>query len=391
MPGQPRREHGLARAGRSGRRRWCPPAAATSSASIASALPTTSARSPIRPRSTVGVGVSASTGSTVAPRRRTARRAAPPRRAARPPRRPRCRARAGLGGVRRRHHDGVEPARAAASTAGRMPCDRPSRPSSPSSPRCTTRSTEIGSTVPAPRGTPSRWPGRTRSLLGQRGGRQVDGQVARGSGQPALSRLSGPFARLAERGIGQPDDDERRAGAERSASTSTTEPASPTRAIERVRATGIRRSPRGARRSRAPSRARAPRSRRCGCDRRARRVRRTTRREAAQPRELARRDRLERVPEAIAARVFTSTKTASSPSRATRSSSPCRQRQLRSMTRMPRASRWSAASCSPRRPSSACQRHSASPSRRIRLGRPPATMEARRGAPTGRARAVCLV
>ena len=145
---------------------------------------------------------------------------------------------------------------------------------------------------------------------------------------------------------------------DRWASTSTTVPMSPCRVTERVRPKLTTPPPRGDAAARVPAVGAGSRSRRCGpaparsswlwshaaTSRRSRAALRRSTASTAPPNRSVR-------------RVLTSQNTRQSPSRATRSISPCGQRQLRSSTCRPCSVRYRAARSSPylpraRRPSS---------------------------------------
>ena len=102
------------------------------------------------------------------------------------------------------------PARAAASAAGRIPVTGRSRPSSPSSPRCTTSADRLRRDL-AVGGVGRHRDAEVepRAVLRQRRGREVDRQLARGQRDAGVGRRRAhPVARLAERRIRQPDQHE---------------------------------------------------------------------------------------------------------------------------------------------------------------------------------------
>ena len=103
------------------------------------------------------------------------------------------------------------PARAAASTAGRMPSIGRSRPSSPSSPRCTTRSTDSAETSPAAaRHAIAMARSNPEPCFGSAAGERFTVRLARGQRAPGVHRRRAhAIASLAESGIGQSDDHER--------------------------------------------------------------------------------------------------------------------------------------------------------------------------------------
>ena len=189
--------------------RWCPPAAATSSASRASAWPTTSAQ--------VGRGRRLGVRRRPPARRRPRRLAARPVAAvARHQRGQRARRRA----PSKPGHQRASAALAAGTTTGarRRRAPRPARPAArrgPAGPGRPARarraapaaSTRLGRHEPRPPPAPRRrWPGRSRAGLGQAGRRQVDRDPPVG-GQSCRCwpRRPDPVARLVQRRVGQPD------------------------------------------------------------------------------------------------------------------------------------------------------------------------------------------
>ena len=191
------------------------------------------------------------------------------------------------------------PARAAASTAGRMPVTGRSRPSSPSSPRCTTlRDRRRPRPCRRPRGGHRDAEVESRAVLRQRRRREVDRQLARRAA--ACRRWRPPRARdrVPRRARHPGARSARSAGScdEMSASISTTAPSRPSRAMECARPIGIRRPVPDARPSPERHAGRPRRPRRCGCGPSpdAPRTTRAARRRSRAS--LTDRDRLERMP-----------------------------------------------------------------------------------------------